>query len=992
MKRFAATLLVLLMLFQFAPTSVFADSTDAEYIELNAHEIFFSSISSTTFENAVKYENDAPYIHFTSQAGTYSNNDYMLTFNSAKAGFNMLDYHVVKIGYRTDSPTETLDATIFSEKGENWTSNKHSQVTDGEYHDVIIDINDLNAVKDNIPEYDDGADMNFRIKPLGAGIKTLTKAYYYDLLYIAFFKTEEDALGHTYVYDCTNDEYGAIINAELNYQPLTDEIEEKINSEANALKQEIISAESISPDSITGTCYYVSNDGDDSNDGMTPETAFATISAINSLQLEEGDGVFFRRGDLFRGQLSIQNGVTFSSYGEGEKPRLYNSIDASSPEDWTETRYKNIWEYTGIVKSSNDIGNIIFNGGEAWGIKISRQTDYTRQYQGLVYNGYESFISSGEFVDERHLSNNLEYWHQWESGTVFMYCDYGNPGEIFDSIEMSKKGNVISGRPTNVVIDNLSIMYTGSHGIGVSNARNFTVQNCFFAYIGGSLQYTDGRTTRYGNAVENWASCDGFTIDRCYATQVYDCCYTTQWQGKESENDIIMKDVVFSNTVSEYSNSGPEVWLSANDNDDTHTYLIENMDVYGNYVLNNGYGWSHQRPNKDGNFFYGGSAGATTVFKNTEYHDNVFFKASSIAIKARYSKANYGYNFRDNIFVMAEGQSMVETGNNLNDCTGNLVRYKFELDDLKLLTYFGFFPNATYYYYDIEDAAVPMPDKEPPRDPDFEFVTVPILIPTDYALIEASDLLELAPDADFNKMTYENELVTDDEGIEYFRINSVAGIYGDSTCVFNLPLSTTGHELGLEEYPFVRIGYKTNITSGNNPVFNYFTKYNSSTKRLWGPTISRISDELPHYTIISAKYSTNGGLGITDFSWDNVDEGALYETLHLKFWGSQTITVSADEYYDISYIGFFKSIRDAASFEYPYTDPLYGDVNDDGTVNIADEILLTRYNANIKGYLLLENMRAADVNLDSLISPADSVILARHIAGWKKYASLPYAN
>ena len=991
MKRFATMLVALLMIIQLAPTSAFAYSESTDYVELNAHGIFFSCMTSYTFEYFIEYENNVPYIHFTSKAGTYGNNDYMLSFNSARAGFNMLDYPVVKIGYRTDSPTTTLDATINSAKGENWSTLKHSQVVDGEYHDVIVDINDLNAVKDKIPEYADGDDMNFRIKPLGAGSKTLTQAYYYDLLYIAFFKTENDALAHTYVYDPENDEYSDLVN-ELNYNPLTDEVEAEIYSGANALKAEILSTESISPDTITGTCYYVSNDGSDDNNGLTPETAFATIDAINSLTLAEGDGVFFRRGDVFRGQLLIQNGVTFSSYGEGEKPRLYHSIDASLPEDWKETIYKNVWEYTGYVASANDIGNIIFNGGEAWGIKISRQTDYTRLYQGLVYNGYESFVSSGDFLDERHLKNNLEFWHQWESGTVFMYCDYGNPGVVFDSIEMSKKGNVIRGQPTNVVIDNLSIMYTGSHGIGVSNAKNFTVQNCYFAYIGGSLQYTDGRVTLFGNAVENWASCDGFTIDHCYATQVYDCCYTTQWQGTGSQTDIIMKDVVFSNTVSEYSNSGPEVWLSANDGDDTHTYLIENLDVYGNYVLNNGYGWSHQRPNKDGNFFYGGSAGVTTVFNNAEYHDNVFFKASSIAIKARYSKVGYGYNFRDNVFVMAEGQSMVETGNNLNDCTGTLVRYKFNLKDLRLLTYFGFFPNCTYYYYDIENADVPMPDVEPPRDPDFEFETAPIIPVSEYVLLEAKDLLKFAPDSNFQNMTYNNELMSDENGVEYFRINSKEGTYGDSTCVFDLPLSALGYQLALEEYPFVRIGYKTNIVSGSEPKFNYYTQYKSSTKRLWGPTMNRISDELHHYDIISVKELTNGGLGITDFSWDNIDEGALYETLHLKLWGSQTIEVSADEYYDISYIGFFKSIRDAAYFEYSNKEILYGDVNDDGKVNIADEILFARYNANIKDFLLLENMRAADVNCDGYVRLVDYVILARHVAGWSKYASLPYTG
>ena len=196
----------------------------------------------------------------------------------------------------------------------------------------------------------------------------------------------------------------------------------------------------------------------------------------------------------------------------------------------------------------------------------------------------------------------------------------------------------------------------------------------------------------------------------------------------------------------------------------------------------------------------------------------------------------------------------------------------------------------------------------------------------------------------------------------------------------------------INEYPYVKIGYKTNISSGTTPSLDYYTTYNSETNRLWGPKLSHIANGLPNYNIIGIKFSTSGGYDITDFSWDNVAHDALYDTLHIKLWGAQTISVAADEYYDISYIAFFKDINAAITFEYPDNVPLYGDVNNDYEVNAADEILLTRYNASIRGYLSLEKMRAADVNNDGSISVLDGAILARHIAGWTKYATLPYEN
>ena len=77
---------------------------------------------------------------------------------------------------------------------------------------------------------------------------------------------------------------------------------------------------------ITGTSYYVANDGNDNNNGLTPETAWATMDKVDSANLKNGDGVFFKRGDLWRIQPIIcKDGVTYSAYGEGEKPRIYAS-------------------------------------------------------------------------------------------------------------------------------------------------------------------------------------------------------------------------------------------------------------------------------------------------------------------------------------------------------------------------------------------------------------------------------------------------------------------------------------------------------------------------------------------------------------------------------------------------------------------------------------------------------------------------------------------
>jgi uncharacterized repeat protein (TIGR01451 family) len=73
------------------------------------------------------------------------------------------------------------------------------------------------------------------------------------------------------------------------------------------------------------TTYYVSSsEGDDNNDGLSPDTPFATVSKVNGLNLQAGDSVLFKCGDTWRADPLIitQSGsdsqpITFGAYPEG---------------------------------------------------------------------------------------------------------------------------------------------------------------------------------------------------------------------------------------------------------------------------------------------------------------------------------------------------------------------------------------------------------------------------------------------------------------------------------------------------------------------------------------------------------------------------------------------------------------------------------------------------------------------------------------------------
>ena len=78
-----------------------------------------------------------------------------------------------------------------------------------------------------------------------------------------------------------------------------------------------------------------------------------------------------------------------------------------------------------------------------------------------------------------------------------------------------------------------------------------------------------------------------------------------------------------------------------------------------------------------------------------------------------------------------------------------------------------------------------------------------------------------------------------------------------------------------------------------------------------------------------------------------------------------------------------------ASFEVSFTvTPFtYGDVNDDGEVDMIDALLLSRYIDEWEGITI--NLLAADVNDDGEVDALDLIILSRHIANWPGYETLP---
>ena len=85
----------------------------------------------------------------------------------------------------------------------------------------------------------------------------------------------------------------------------------------------------------TGKTYYIdSKNGNDSNDGLSPDKAWNSLSKAGKMRFEEGDIILLKKGCTFKGKLSLQaegtkdNPVKISSWPENDPSLPLPVIDA----------------------------------------------------------------------------------------------------------------------------------------------------------------------------------------------------------------------------------------------------------------------------------------------------------------------------------------------------------------------------------------------------------------------------------------------------------------------------------------------------------------------------------------------------------------------------------------------------------------------------------------------------------------------------------------
>ena len=298
-----------------------------------------------------------------------------------------------------------------------------------------------------------------------------------------------------------------------------------------------------------GRIFYVSEKGNDEKDGLTPENAWRTIKRVSADagEVAYGDTVLFERGGIYRGSTKLISGVTYGSYGQGEKPCLYGSLRNYAEESlWEATSTEHIWKLN--VGTMKDIGNLVFDHGKAWAMKRLEMT----------------------------LSEDFDFWHDQEEQELYLYSSTGNPGLVYEDIEVCSNDHIMYG-PTqymkDILIENLCLKYTGAHGICFRHgSKNITVRNCEIGYIGGSML---DETVRYGNGFEVVDGCCDILVENNWVYQCYDAGITHQ---SSFQPGCVQENIVFRGNLIEYCNYNIEYYVSEENG------IIEDT-VYENNIL-----------------------------------------------------------------------------------------------------------------------------------------------------------------------------------------------------------------------------------------------------------------------------------------------------------------------------------------------------------------------------------------------------------------------
>ena len=430
----------------------------------------------------------------------------------------------------------------------------------------------------------------------------------------------------------------------------------------------------------SGAYYLDSTAGSDSNDGMSPATAWKTLTKINGVTLQPGNKLCLKAGGSWTGQLAPKGSgtsaapIVIDQYGSGAKPLLAaGSSDADTVyllnqqyweiNDLEVTNKKtSVGDYRGIsINGQNggtlnhiyvrncfvhDVtGEVLWIGGStadnAPGITFQAGWDASKRTGGIVFD-----VQAGTGTAVKTKFNDVLV-----EDNVVQDCSFG--GIIFKqldgSVHWGTRGSATSTTwtpHTNVVVrgNYLSQLNTsfGCNTIYMTNVQGGLIEQNVTNGAGTSaieLYYTDSITVQhnetFGTKVKaGGADSNGMDTDNSTTKTVIQYNYF-----HDNGDGILLCQLNFGDSVVRYNiiqnNSRYQIYL--------HSDAAASSAIYNNTIYNDktnsgvayGYGTSlNASYNLENNIFYAASGnGVLTTSSTITYQNNLYF-GSTIQVPA----------------------------------------------------------------------------------------------------------------------------------------------------------------------------------------------------------------------------------------------------------------------------------------------------------------------------------------------------------------------
>lgn len=365
---------------------------------------------------------------------------------------------------------------------------------------------------------------------------------------------------------------------------------------------------------ITGNTWYISENGDDRNDGRTPETAIRSIERIPELDLKPGDGILFERGGMWyipyrdpQFSFTIGEGVFAGAYGEGDKPILRGDIpEANDPSFWepvVDEEGIRIWK---AAQDCRSCSVVVFNGGEKTAVAILPWFSPEKEPihpDGSPFIAVESLSSDLSFccLPDKGMDAN---WRE-DTGHLYLRCDAGNPAEVFQDIAIPQAGSVsVLNHGTAADLD---IRYFNVLGIGSTSDKPETEGQRFInleiSWCGGSIG--EARTVYSGEELIGYYPGTGGTgilvfgrdasIENCVIRQcgLFGICAPVHryfsTPGEERMENILIRGNVIEDCPTYFHTAG----YAEMDVPGSHSYAA-NVVFEENILVNNGKCWMNR--------------------------------------------------------------------------------------------------------------------------------------------------------------------------------------------------------------------------------------------------------------------------------------------------------------------------------------------------------------------------------------------------------------